>query len=163
MIVGIDPGITTGIAILDFNGNIIATLKKRDMKKSDIIKFISKYGKVVLVASDVNPMPKKVSGLARSLNCRTYFPETPLSNEEKFEIVREYKIESEHERDALVAAIKALKYYREILNKIKIALKKKSFEDLFDEVVVKILSRRTDNIEDAIFQVINEKIKYGQR
>ncbi|MGZ7095706.1 MAG: DUF460 domain-containing protein, partial [Methanobacterium sp.] len=53
IIVGFDPGLTVGIAILDLNGNVISSKSFKEISRSEIIKHIISYGKAVLVATDV--------------------------------------------------------------------------------------------------------------
>ena len=56
LIVGIDPGITTGIAILDLYGNVVKVCSKRNMGKNEIIRTITNFGHPLIITSDVNPL-----------------------------------------------------------------------------------------------------------
>ncbi|MEM7826556.1 MAG: DUF460 domain-containing protein [Candidatus Aenigmatarchaeota archaeon] len=60
LIVGIDLGKTVGIAIIDTKGNIVDLSSLKEVKKSEIINHLMKFGDVLLIASDVNPLPKGV-------------------------------------------------------------------------------------------------------
>lgn len=153
LIVGIDPGTTTGIAILDAKGNLVAVTSKKYAKRSEITKYITKFGKPVIIASDVNPPSESVKKIAKVLGCRLFYPETSLSNIEKNKIVKKYEIKG-HQKDALAASIKAFKSYHELFLKIEDATTKLKLENFFDEIVIKLIKEKADNIADAI-----EKIK----
>jgi predicted RNase H-like nuclease (RuvC/YqgF family) len=153
LIVGIDPGVSTGIAILDTKGELIAVASKRYAKRSEITKYITKFGNPVIIASDVNPPPESVKKIAKALGCKLFYPEVSLSNAEKNEIVKKYEIGG-HQKDALAAGIKAFKSHHELFLKIKDVATKLELEDIFDEIVIKLIKEKADNIADAI-----EKIK----
>ena len=66
VILGLDPGTTTGIAILDCNrGNVLYLGSKRECGVSEIIRLSTKYGKVSCVAADVIPAPAMVDRVSR--------------------------------------------------------------------------------------------------
>lgn len=153
LIVGIDPGINTGIAIIDAKGRLIVTTSKRYAKKSEITKYITKFGNPVIVASDVNPPPETVKKIAKALGCKLFYPEVSIPSAEKNEMVKKYEIKR-HERDALAASLKAFKSYHELFSKIQDTISKLGSEEIFDEIVIKLLKEKADNIADAI-----EKIK----
>ncbi len=83
IIVGIDPGITTGIAILDLYGNIVKVCSKRDMSRNETIKVITGFGHPIIITSDVNPTPRNVRNIARKLNAKVYLQEKSLTVAEK--------------------------------------------------------------------------------
>jgi predicted RNase H-like nuclease (RuvC/YqgF family) len=127
IIVGFDPGLTVGIAILDLSGNVISTKSFKEISRSDIIKYIIIYGKTVLIATDVYPPPKMVKKLASILNSKIYSPSKTFTVSSKTELVDSYLNEissskfpdNAHERDALAAAIKTYKHYQKKLNQIE--------------------------------------------
>lgn len=152
LIVGIDPGITTGLAILDLSGNIIALISKREMSRNEMIKFITKFGQPLIVTSDVNPLPKSVEKIARELDAKTYLPEESLSISEKQELIKEFSdiVKDEHEVDALAASTKAWKSYRPFFSKIKDELQRHRLFEFFEDVAAKLLKGDYNNIEDAV-------------
>ena len=111
VLIGVDPGITTGIAVLDLHGNLLILTSKRDVRKSDVIKLVTKFGRPLVVATDRNPLPRSIEKLASILGSKVYFPEISLSVVEKQELTKEFKemIKNDHESDALAASIKAWK------------------------------------------------------
>lgn len=127
IIVGFDPGLTVGIAILDLSGNVISTKSFKEISRSEIIKHIIIYGKAVLIATDVYPPPKMVKKLASILNSKIYSPSKTFTVNSKTELVDNYLNElssakfpdNAHERDALAAAIKTYKHYQKKLNQIE--------------------------------------------
>ncbi|MGZ7049771.1 MAG: DUF460 domain-containing protein [Methanobacterium sp.] len=127
IIVGFDPGLTVGIAILDLNGNVISSKSFKEISRSEIIKHIISYGKAVLVATDVYSPPKMVRKLASILNSKIYSPSRTLTVSSKTEIVDSYLNEisssnspdNAHERDALAAAIKTYKHYQKKMDQIE--------------------------------------------
>lgn len=127
IIVGFDPGLTVGIAILDLSGNVISTKSFKEISRSEIIKHIISYGKTVLVATDVYPPPKMVKKLASTLNSKISSPSKTFTVSSKTEVVDSYLNEisssissdNAHERDALAAAIKTYKHYQKKLNQIE--------------------------------------------
>ena len=59
IIVGLDPGIKTGIALIDLNGNLIITKSSKNFSKSKISEFILNFGNPIIFSCDVSPLPKK--------------------------------------------------------------------------------------------------------
>lgn len=110
------------------------------------------------MASDVNPMPRSVKNLAKSFDCKTYYPEKSLTTSEKIKLLEKFReIKGYHQKDALAAAIKAYKHYHSMLKKIQDELKVIEMEELFEDVASKIISCEVDNIKAAIEKVLNER------
>lgn len=152
LFVGVDPGITTGIAILDLHGDLVKIFSKRDMSRNEIIKTIINSGHPLIITSDVNPMPRNVRNIARKLDARIYLQEKSLSVAEKKKVVKEYSdnVKSGHESDALAAVIKAWKNYRPFLNKIEKELKKYGLYKHFDLVVEKFIKGEYGSMVEVI-------------
>lgn len=124
VIAGIDPGTTSAVAVLDLEGNLCEVFSARSFSHSDAISSLTKYSEVAIVASDVSPAPKFVERVASSLSAVLFVPIHSLSVEEKIALVNENfpdACKNPHERDALSAALKAYKNYR---NKLEQADKK---------------------------------------
>ncbi len=125
LIVGIDPGIVTGVAAIDLEGRPIFVYSRKGLDRAEIIELIKKHGEVVLIATDVTHVPDTVKKLASNLGVPLYAPSYPLSVEEKQALVAEiaqllknHKLNA-HERDALAAAIKAFREYSSKLRQIE--------------------------------------------
>lgn len=148
IIVGFDPGLTVGIAVLDLSGNVISTKSCKEMSKAEIIKHIMSHGKAVLIATDVYPPPKMVKKLASTLNSKIYSPSKTFTVSSKTELVDSYLNEisstkypgNAHERDALAAAIKTYKHYQNKLRQIekrteKLGLTEEEVDDIKSMVI----------------------------
>jgi predicted RNase H-like nuclease (RuvC/YqgF family) len=163
LILGIDPGISTGIAILDLDGNPLLTYSSKNLDRGEILNIVSPLGIVVIVATDVSHPPDLVKKIAATLNAQLYVPQKDLSSDEKHELINKImekypwiNIQDTHERDALVAAYKA---YSSIADKIKQAMSKVDEIDLsLDREKIKIDIVRGKSIAEAIEEEISEKI-----
>ena len=119
LIVGVDPGISTGIAALTLKGDLLMLTSGKELGRGQVIRMIAEHGVAVLIATDVNPAPLYVKKLAAMLNAELFVPPHSLSVEEKRALVSEYveklsiplKIRDSHQRDALAAALYALRKF----------------------------------------------------
>ncbi|MGQ4833332.1 MAG: DUF460 domain-containing protein [Candidatus Asgardarchaeia archaeon] len=162
IIVGVDPGTTTGIACLDVDGNLIHLESRKEWSRNDVIRLISEIGIPVLIASDVTPPPDFVSKLAATLKVPLFYPDKTLSVNEKREIVNEYssaineiQVNNTHERDALSAALKAFYYYKPKLEKITAVLKAKKIPSQYYQIIkAEVMHGKT--VADAIKEMLND-------
>ncbi|MBM3308739.1 MAG: DUF460 domain-containing protein [Candidatus Altiarchaeales archaeon] len=118
LIVGVDPGTTTGIAALTLEGKVFNICSSRNMGVDRAVKHITTLGRPSLVASDVNPVPESVLKIASSLGCRLFTPYESLSVAVKNTLTSGYEVEDLHARDALAAALNTFNKYRNKLEKI---------------------------------------------
>ncbi|MEQ9714821.1 MAG: DUF460 domain-containing protein [Candidatus Asgardarchaeum sp.] len=130
IIVGVDPGTTTGLACLDLDGNLVYLNSHKEWSRSEIIRVITEIGIPILIASDVNPPPDFVNKLASTLQIPIFYPERNLTVNEKRALVEnflstksQFSVNTAHERDALSAAIKAFYHYKPKLDKIEALIK----------------------------------------
>jgi predicted RNase H-like nuclease (RuvC/YqgF family) len=113
IIVGLDPGIITGVAVLDLYGNLLYVNSGLALDRMSIIRTVTKFGNPVVIASDVRRAPLVVEKIASVLGCTVYTPPKDLSVEEKRRVVQEnvvnFKdvVKNSHQRDAVAAALKA--------------------------------------------------------
>jgi len=123
LIVGIDPGTNLGLAVIDDNGNIIDKLSGKNIQNEDIIKYISDLKYVVLIATDKKEIPKTILDIASKLNIGVYSPKEDISLETKNKYYKDENLknifENNHEFDAYISAIEALKKLKEIFKKAK--------------------------------------------
>lgn len=127
LIVGIDPGVVTGLAILDINGELVELTSGKSLDREEVISRICEHGIPLVIATDVNPPPETVVKIASTLNAKLYVPPKPLSTCEKQEIVEEYlskkelkvRVEDTHQRDALAAALKSYRSYESKLRQVE--------------------------------------------
>jgi predicted RNase H-like nuclease (RuvC/YqgF family) len=130
LIVGIDPGTTTGVAVFDLSGNLLLIKSGKNLSKSDISRIISDAGNPIIVSSDINPIPRAVEKIAISFSARLIEPSETFSRKEKHETTKEYMRlrgkawKNRHERDALVSGIYAYKQVRQMVDRINSKLRK---------------------------------------
>ena len=123
LIVGIDPGTNLGLVVIDDNGNIVDKLSGKNIQNEDIIKYISDLKYVVLIATDKKEIPKTILDIASKLNIGIYSPKEDISLEIKNKYYKDDNLkkifENNHEFDAYISAIEALKRLKEIFEKAK--------------------------------------------
>ena len=105
VIVGVDPGTTTAIALVDLQGTPLDVMSTRTDDTAAVIEWIIERGRPVLVAADVAPMPGTVEKLRRSFDAGSWTPGSDLPIDEKQHRTREHGYDNDHERDALAAAL----------------------------------------------------------
>lgn len=126
IILGIDPGTTTGMAVIDLmKGNLLYLNSKRECGISTIIRTASKFGKICCVAADVIPIPATVEKIGKITGAKLMSPTVLVSAAAKREYLHDYRDKTvnyghlnSHERDALFGAIKAFNSMKEQLSKI---------------------------------------------
>jgi predicted RNase H-like nuclease (RuvC/YqgF family) len=151
IIVGLDPGTTTGIAALNLHGELIDLVSGREMSSSDVIEWIVARGRPLIVATDVSPPPGAVEKVKRSFNAILFSPGMDMPAEEKISLSREFGYKNDHERDSLAAAISAFRKYK---NKFMQVDKKVPPEIDPDEV--KALVVKGYAIENAISEFVEQ-------
>ncbi|QLC33296.1 DUF460 domain-containing protein [Halarchaeum sp. CBA1220] len=107
VLVGVDPGTTTAVALVDLDGHLLDVLSTRTADTADVIEWIVERGRPVLVAADVTPMPATVDQIRRSFDAAGWHPENDLPVDEKQHRTREEGYDNDHERDAMAAALYA--------------------------------------------------------
>ena len=78
LIVGVDPGMVTGLAAVDLNGHIVHLSSGRGITRGQITRTIADLGRALVFASDVNPPPSMVTKLASSHNALLFAPEQSI-------------------------------------------------------------------------------------
>ncbi|ASI99950.1 DUF460 domain-containing protein [Thermococcus celer] len=153
IIVGIDPGITVGIAAIDLNGRVVALHSERNMLVGEVFRFVSNVGHPVIVATDVNPAPGFVEKIARSFKANLFVPRESLRVEEKNELLRNLgiNVDDDHQRDALAAAYKAYLRLKPKLEHIDARLREAGLTGKADEV--KALVIQGYNLGEAMQRV----------
>src|SRR3989344_1883100 len=124
LIVGIDPGTTKSYAVLDINGDILEVKSSKKFNENIITKEVFKFGKPVLIGTDVKKVPGFVEKIASSLGARVFKPEINLQGRHKIKLVKkflkkkDFEIKNKHENDALISAVLAYKSVKPLLKKI---------------------------------------------
>lgn len=171
VIVGIDPGVNTGIAVIDLNGTPIFIHSSKNMDRNDIINMILAVGSPVIIATDVAEVPETVKKLAAMVKAQLYVPSRNLSSVEKNEIVsnivKRYpwiSVNDTHERDALVAAYKAYQSLEDKFKHIEHSLKKYGITLDEDRIKVAIIKGKTlaEAIEEELERIMEQDIGFSQ-
>ncbi len=167
IIVGIDPGISTGVAAITLDGKLVIVQSRRGMDRADVINIITEHGTPVLIAADVKPAPEFVKKVAAMLNVPIFEPSVQLSAAEKRHLVEEYvknqkinNINDPHTRDALAAAIKALNSLSPKFKQIESYLDRIGIPSL-DRESVKVLVVKGATIAEALEEAIKKTLQRG--
>lgn len=115
LIIGVDPGNTSAIAAVNFDGELVLLESGRDYPPREMIREIVGVGKPVVVASDKGKTPSTVKKLASSLGAEIYEPENDLSSERKTELGEG---NNSHEKDAVASALNAYNNLQREIRKI---------------------------------------------
>ena len=145
LIVGIDPGTTTGLGMLDLEGNLVKSHSGRGMSVSDIVEMIAKYGKPMIIATDVRPIPGTVEKIRRSFNAIPGEPDESLSSEYKINLARPYGYNNDHERDAIAASAHVFRRHK---NKFEEIRKRIPPGIDADKVIIRVM--KGDTIDSAV-------------
>ncbi len=155
LILGVDPGIYTGIAVIDLSGRPLLLYSSKNLDRSDIINMVTNIGKVIIVSTDVAHPPETVKKIASSLNAELYIPQHDLSNDEKRELIAVIKqkyprieVEDTHERDALAAAYKAYLSIAEKMHQIEEKIRDMNIDLDIDRIRIEVA--RGTSIAEAI-------------
>jgi len=153
-ICGVDPGITTAFAALDLNGNVIKIKSSKKFGLESLIKELVKIGRPIVIACDVENPPILIKKLAARFKAKVIAPRHDLKTGEKQRLVSESKIKTEniHQKDALSAALYALKVLRTLFKKIERVLEDKGLKEKIDEVKKKIILGEAETIKDALIE-----------
>ncbi|MCC6052890.1 MAG: DUF460 domain-containing protein [Desulfurococcaceae archaeon] len=125
VILGVDPGTTVGVAVLDFKGYPLLVTSSKVPDRELIVKSVLRLGKPVIIAVDTSKPPDFVKKLASNLNAVIYTPEYDIPVEEKQKIVSDYttlynvEIPDSHARDALASAVKAHRSFKPLIEEVE--------------------------------------------
>ncbi|WP_459191599.1 DUF460 domain-containing protein [Halosimplex sp. J119] len=118
VVVGVDPGTTTAVAIVGLDGEVLDVLSTRTADSAEVTEWIIERGRPVIVAADVTPMPETVEKLRRSFDAAGWTPDRDLPVDVKQHRTREEGYDNDHERDALAAAFGAFDAHRDQFERI---------------------------------------------
>ena len=107
VVVGVDPGTTTAVAIVGLDGEVLDVYSSRTNDQAGVIEWIIERGRPDVVAADVTPMPETVEKFRRSFDAAGWHPDRDLPVDEKKHRTRAQSYGNDHERDALAAALYA--------------------------------------------------------
>jgi len=136
VIVGVDPGTTTAVALVGLDGEVLDVHSSRTVDAADVTEWIVERGRPIVVAADVTPMPETVEKLRRSFSAAGWTPDRDLAVDVKQHRTREEAYDNDHERDAMAAALGAYDDH----------------EDQFDRIATKVPPR--ENVGEVTARVV---------
>jgi len=157
IIVGFDPGLTAGIAILDLKGHVVSVESKKFMAPDDVRSYIIDFGRPIAISVDKSEASDAANKLAASFNCMVVSPDYDMGVDDKMEMVRGHPIFSNHERDALAAAFAAYNRFSDLFARIDVALTTMSLTQHSDRVKEMIINGEAKNIAEAISMITRPK------
>ena len=140
LIVGVDPGVTVGLAALSFDGVPISVDSRRNWALSDLIKTVSELGSPTIISSDVTPASTLLEKLSVKFNAVLFAPLLSMTADEKHQTARAYaelhglKLRNAHEVDALASAVKAYQHYEKKFGQVNARVKKQKLNVSADDV-----------------------------
>ncbi len=162
LIVGIDPGITTGLAVIDINGNVIHVSSGRGMDRAKVAEIVSRLGRPVIVAVDVSNPPEAAKRLASLWGASLFTPPQDLTPREKRELALRagVDIDDSHARDALAAAYKAYLALKSKLDNVERRIEELGLD--VDVESIKAEVARGASLADALERAIAEKLEQSE-
>ena len=160
IILGIDPGIVTGLAIIDLSGKVLYLHSGRNLSRRKVLEIAYSYGTPIIVATDVSKPSDYVKKLSSMINAILYIPDKDLSIDEKSEIVskicliQKIQVKDPHQRDALAAAYKAYLTYKPKFDRINEEVKKLGIAVPVDEI--KALVIKGYSINQAVNYILDK-------
>ncbi len=161
VVVGIDPGTTTAVSIINLGGRVEEVSSSRSASIDEIIEWIAERGRPVLVCSDVSQMPSAVEKIKRTFDAAGWTPQNDLEIEQKKSIAGERN--NEHERDATAAALSGFKEHEEQFKRIEEKAKRSNVDAEKGKVIKKVLTegKTVETVLDELSEE-EEKIKENQ-
>ncbi|WP_252700036.1 DUF460 domain-containing protein [Natronosalvus vescus] len=108
VVVGVDPGTTTAVAIVSLEGEVLDVWSSRTNTTAEVIEWIVERGRPIIVAADVTPMPETVEKIRRSFDAAGWTPDRDLPIDEKQHRTRDDPYDDDHQRDSMAAALYAV-------------------------------------------------------
>ena len=157
IIVGADPGINFGIAILDLEKKLLYLSSIRNLGISGACKIISKFGKPIFIATDKSKVPSKILRIAAAFHVPVWSPSEDMKLATKQKLVESYAkanglelIPDKHAIDALAAALSAYQSISSTLSNIDKNLFSKGLSRYAKNVKYLILTKSAQNISNAL-------------
>jgi len=160
LIVGVDPGVSTGVAALTLDGRLKLLASKREWGRGEVIRTLLEVGTPLVVCSDVTPPPAYVKKLATMLNAVLFAPPHSLSVEDKRRLVSTFfessalgylRVKDSHQRDSLAAALYALNALKPKLEEVRERIERLGLGIPLEEVSALVI--KGVPVWDAIRQV----------
>ncbi len=161
-IVGIDPGSTSAIAVLDMRGKPKAVMSKKHMGQDEIVKAISDEGKPVLVTTDKEKLPSTVESISTDFSAEVFLPEDDLSIDKKRKLTEEHDYRNLHERDALAAAMNAYNSFKNKFKNIESRMDDLNLVDMSPRIKELVVKGEARNVSEAVEKALGNGEEEGE-
>lgn len=143
---GVDTGITAGVACLSLKGKLLLADHKKNSDLDWIVGSASRAGTPVIVATDKRIAGASVRKVGAAFSTRVFMPSADLTIDEKKRAATREGLMNPHERDAYAAALKAYNAYANKLNQAaRLAAERRADADT---VMAKVIMKHS--IDEAI-------------
>ena len=145
LIVGVDSGTTSAVAVLDLRGNLLGKVSKKSFSQSEQQSYIQQFGQPIFFAVDVVKPSSTIEKLAASFNVRIEAPQKNLGRREKSALtssfLNKYKAGADnfHEVSAVAAAIVFYNKHENKFRQIERQLADLGVSERIDEVKRKVI------------------------
>lgn len=140
LIIGIDPGTTTGYAMLDLKGRPVEVGSARNLGSDELTRIIEARGSPVALGCDRTKTPGLAESIASRFGAKLISPKEDLKVDEKRTLASGMQFANAHEMDALASAVFAFRQLERLLNRTDRFLelrKKQELADRVKELVIK--------------------------
>ncbi len=151
LIVGVDPGTTTGYAVLGTDGKILRMRSSKQLGLNSVVEEIVQLGSILAIGTDRQKRPQLIEKIAARTGAKVIQPGYDLTVAEKEGMTAGFA-GNQHEKDSLAAALYAHKELEPLLQRIEKALASEGRQELFREVT-RIVVMDGINIREALRQV----------
>ncbi len=162
LIVGVDPGITTGLCAIDLNGKLVKTYSSKKMGIEKIISWMESVGIPIVIACDVKVPPFIVKKLSMLLKAKLVHPPYDLKVGEKQKMTSGLPTKDDHQRDSCAAALFAFKKYNSLFRRVDVYIDEIGKPEKGDEIKKKLILGGAKSIKDAAKEKV-EKINLQRK
>jgi hypothetical protein len=147
--IGIDPGTTTGYAVLDLDGKLIKTGSSKQVGLNSLIDIIFEVGLPVACGTDKAKVPDLIEKFSIKTGCKKIKPDNDLKVGEKRELAKGKKFKNSHEMDAIASAYLTYNKFASKIRKIRRYCKKAGKDSIIENIIIYSL-REGLTLENAI-------------
>ena len=151
LIVGVDPGTTTGYAVLDTAGKVLKMRSSKQLDLNSVVEEVVQLGSVLAIGTDKQKCPQLIEKIAAKTGAKVIQPSYDLPVAEKDSMTHGFT-GNQHEKDSLAAALYAYKELEPLLNRIEKALAQEGKHELLREVTRTVVMDGI-NIKNALCNV----------
>lgn len=154
-IIGIDPGTTAAVAVLDLEGNLVDYKSTKNFSKDQIIQFIISHGKPLILGTDVSPLPSLLEDIASNMGAIRSVPSEDLQSAYKDRLTDRFDVDraDAHAIDAIAAAEYAYREYGDRIDTVRHRAEQEDLDAGQTRAVIETVLKQGVSTEGAIRQV----------